>query len=61
MEAGAAGLELQKSCSGSGDGLSDGGEEAAALLCRKAPVINLHAKAGGEVPADIAAYTPPAL
>jgi hypothetical protein len=61
MEAGTAGLELQKSCSGSGDGLGGDGEEAAALLDRKAPVINLQAKAGGEVPADVAAYTPPAL
>ena len=60
MEAGRAGLELQKSNSGSGDGL--GGNEGYALLStRKSPVIDLHAQAGGEVPADIAAYTPPAL
>ena len=54
-----AGLELQKSTSGSEDGL--GGHEGDTLLSRKTPVINLHATAGGEVPADVTAYKPPAL
>ena len=59
MEAGMAGLELQKSGSGSGEGL--GGDGVALLPGRKAAVISLSAKAGGDVPADIAAYTPPHL
>ena len=59
MEAGMAGLELQKSSSGSGERM--GGDGDALLPGRKAAVINLSAKAGGHVPADIAAYTPPHL
>ena len=57
MEAGMAGLELQKSTSGSDEGL--GGHERDTILARKSPIINLHAKAGGDVPADVAAYKPP--
>ena len=57
MEAGMAGLELQKSGSGSGEGL--GGDGDALLPGKKAAVISLSAKAGGDVPADIAAYHPP--
>ena len=55
MEAGMAGLELQKSTSG----LGGGDQEGDTLLAKKSPVINLHATAGGDVPADIAAYKPP--
>lgn len=49
-----AGLELQKSTSGLGED-----HEGDTLLAKKSPVINLHATAGGEVPADVAAYKPP--
>lgn len=61
MEAGMAGLELQKSGSGSDEGLGGAGEEEALLEGRKGAIINLHAQAGGATPADIAAYAPPRL